>query len=92
MPESWKPGTGQRIERLYAWIATEADGGEGICGALFGLLQMPLIGADRERVESFRGYAEMIARERGCPVHLVEFRERVDHEPLALGQPTETRR
>src|ERR1700745_2265416 len=27
---SWKPQTGQKIERLYAWIAEEPDGGEGV--------------------------------------------------------------
>lgn len=36
MAESWKPGTGQTIDALYAWVATEPDGGEGVCSAQIG--------------------------------------------------------
>jgi hypothetical protein len=27
------PDTPQIIDALYAWVATEPDGGEGLCGA-----------------------------------------------------------
>lgn len=76
MPDrEWKAATGQKIEKLYAWVATEADGGEGVCGApIPGLGGMvPLIGADRARIESFRPYAEALRRMTGFPVRLKVF-------------------
>lgn len=77
MPDDreWKARTGQKIGKLYAWVAEESDGGEGvIAGALPGMPGMtPLIGADRERIESYRGYAEMIARKTGCRARLKVF-------------------
>jgi hypothetical protein len=80
----WKPGKGQKIERLYAWVATEPDGGEGVCGMtipeLGGLV--PLVGADRERIESLRIYAEQIRKASGCPTRLVEFSTRIDGDEL----------
>ena len=41
--------TGQRIERLYAFVALEADGGEGVAAGVIlpgTRLYMPLVGAD----------------------------------------------
>jgi hypothetical protein len=73
---AWKPGTGQKIERLYAWVATEPDGGEGVCSMLLGGVQMPLIGADMARVESLAPHAALVARMSGYPVRLVEFSTR----------------
>jgi hypothetical protein len=75
---AWKPGAGQKIERLYAWIATEADGGEGVCAMSLpdGKTLMPLVGADMERIESLRAHAGLVARISKCPVRLVEFSAR----------------
>jgi hypothetical protein len=76
MTRPWKPGEGQAIERLYAWIATEPDGGEGVCACLVGGVNMPLIGADLARVESLRPQARAVMLSAGCPVRLVEFSTR----------------
>lgn len=66
--------TPQRIDNLYAWIATEPDGGEGLCGAqIYGLGWAALVGADRERIESLRPFAEIIARDSGYPISLKVF-------------------
>lgn len=73
MSAAWKHSTGQKIERIYAWIATEADGGEGICSTMIGNMQMPMVGADRERVESLRPHAAALARELKIPVKLKLF-------------------
>ncbi len=47
-----KPGAGQKIERLFAWVSIEPDGGEGVLGASMRLqgrdMFVPLVGADRE--------------------------------------------
>jgi len=80
----WKPGKGQKIDKLYAWIATEPDGGEGVCAAHFGpaIGWAPLVGADRERIESYRQFAEEARKISGYPVRMVEFSTRVDGEDL----------
>jgi len=72
--ENWRPGQGLPIERLYAWVATEPDGGEGLCSVTtLALGTMPLIGADRERIESLRPHAEITRKLTGYPVRLVRF-------------------
>jgi hypothetical protein len=76
MANEWHPRKGQKIERLYAWVAEEADGGEGLCSMPLGDLTMPMIGADRERIESMREYAQRIASILGIPVRLIEFSTR----------------
>jgi hypothetical protein len=75
----WKPGTGQKIEKLYAWVAEEPDGGEGVCAmSVPGLGGMvPLIGADRARIESYRGHAHAVRVASGYPVRLKVFSEGV---------------
>lgn len=80
----WKPGKGQKIEKLYAWIATEADGGEGVCAMAAPTLGgiVPLVGADRARIESYRPYAEQVRKASGFPVRMVEFSTRIDGEEL----------
>ena len=75
-----KTGTGQTIERLYAWVGTAADGGEGIVAHPFAMtgidLFCPLVGADRVRIESYRSLARNLARKSGRPVRLIEFSTR----------------
>lgn len=48
----------QRIERLYAWIASRDDGQDGIPAVMSLAGPMPLVGADKDRIESFRRVAE----------------------------------
>jgi hypothetical protein len=43
---------------------------------------MPLIGADRERIESYRPLAKDIRRLSGLPIRMVEFSTRVDGDEL----------
>jgi hypothetical protein len=70
------------IDALYAWVATEPDGGEGVCSMQLGAVHMPLIGADMDRVKSLRARAEFVRRVSGCPVRLVRFSRREDLEEL----------
>lgn len=78
------PGkTHLKIEVIYAWVTTEPSGGEGIpaiateTGAI-----MPLVGADLDRIESFRYVAENMRKHTGYPVRLVRFSNREDLEEL----------
>ena len=74
MTEQWKARTGQTIDKLYAWIATEPDGGEGIISMMLPTgLSLPLIGADRERIEALRSYAESLQQATGYPVCMKMF-------------------
>lgn len=69
-----KARPGQRIEKLYAWVAEEPDGGEGILGSdLPGLGYVPLIGADRARIESYRSIAQAMGDKTGYPIRLKLF-------------------
>lgn len=76
------PHTPQTIDALYAWVATEPDGGEGIVAASIGEWMMPLVGADIDRIKSLRQFAETAHRQSGYPVHLVRFFGREDLEEL----------
>lgn len=84
MSQSWKPRTGQSIDALYAWIATEPDGGEGVIAAVLPGIPgiTPLIGADMDRIRSYRTFAMMARAETGYPVRLVRFSRRDDLEIL----------
>lgn len=62
-----------KIERLYAWIATDESGEDGIPALATPQGTMPMIGSDKARIESLRPRAEALAREEGYPVKLVEF-------------------
>ena len=63
-------------------MATEPDGGEGVCSAQLGEVHMPLVGADMDRIKSLRRYAELARAASGYPVRLVRFSRREDLEIL----------
>jgi hypothetical protein len=69
----WKPEKGLTIEKIYCWIGTDEDGGEGIIGAKVNGMWFMLAGADRERVESYRRDAAAIAQITRRPVKLKVF-------------------
>lgn len=74
MSDNWHHSTGQKIDKLYAWIATEADGGEGVISHTFpDFGTLPLIGADMERMESIRPLAQAIATRMRLTVKLKVF-------------------
>lgn len=64
-----------KITELYAWICTDASGEDGIPATwpdATGMV-MPLIGSDKERIESLRAMALSITTTRGFPVRLCKF-------------------
>jgi hypothetical protein len=66
-----------RIDELWAWISHDEEG-EGILG--FGAI--PLIGADQDRIESYRVHAQHIAKMSGKAVRLVRYTTRTEVETL----------
>lgn len=67
------------IDEMWAWVSSDDDG-EGILAASMVLagqqMMMPLVGADRARVESFRGLASQIAALEHRRVKLIRFSTR----------------
>lgn len=65
------------IGTLFAFIATDADGSEGITafegpdGVMY-----PMVGADMERVDDLKPIAQAIAKASDTPIHLVRFSKR----------------
>lgn len=57
--------SGKRIEELYAWVIFDpAEGDEGVPATLTmgdGIM-LPLMGADRDRIESLRPFAQAASR------------------------------
>ena len=73
MPDGRAPAP-KKIEELFAWVVTEPDGGEGIPAVtLPGIGTTPMIGGDRARIESLRGYALDVAAHLKLPAYLKRF-------------------
>lgn len=73
---------GFKIQTLHAFIATEADGTEGVIGAHINGMMMPFVAADPVRVDALRDRARDIARASGRPVVLAKFEIRTDLETI----------
>jgi len=83
------PGSlGFVIERLFAFVAVDAEGGEGVVGVphpFFGIV--PAIGADEARVRSLRPAVEELQRITGKRIQLVMFSTRTVIEELLPKEP-----
>jgi hypothetical protein len=62
-----------KVHEIWAYVAEDAAGEEGIIAYPTAMGVMPLLGADRQRVASLRRFAEAAARERGTRVELRRF-------------------
>lgn len=62
-----------KVHELWAYIAEDELGEEGIIAFQFESGPMPLIGADRERMASMRYLAELSANMHHKPVELRRF-------------------
>lgn len=71
-----------RILSMWAFVAVDEDGTEGVVGATTPLGFMPLVGADLARIESLKPYAQQVATVSGRPVTLAHFSVRTDQETL----------
>lgn len=65
----------KKITEMWAWVVTEADGGEGVPASnrIMPGHFIPLVGADEERVRSMQPHARGIADMMGLPLKLVRF-------------------
>jgi hypothetical protein len=74
-----------RIDQIWAFLSID-DGGEGVCSAPIGDMTLPLIAADKRRVDSLIPMAKKMARMFGKPIRLAKFSKREDVE---IYQPEE---
>jgi len=61
------------IKELYAFVAIDDEGGEGIPAQMINDMFMPLIGADFKRVECLLDLARNIATLTGVKIELRKF-------------------
>lgn len=68
-----------RIEQIWAFLSLD-EGGEGVCAAPMGQLTVPLIAADKRRLDDLYPLARGLANMFGKPVRLAKFGTRQDVE------------
>lgn len=73
-----------RIDELYAFIAQDADG-EGLPAFMHNGMMLPMVCADKARVDSLREMARMMARESGNKITLCRFSVREEIEVIEPG-------
>lgn len=71
-----------RIDSMFAFVAIDDDGTEGVIGVYTPDGWLPLVGADMERVQQLRPLAQMTAKQTGAPVLLLHFTQRTEVEVL----------
>lgn len=74
---------GARIDELFAYVSIDpADDIEGLVSAISPIGMIPLVGADAERMLSYRPAAEAAAQQTGQEIKLVRFTSRQEIETL----------
>jgi hypothetical protein len=66
-----------RIEVIWAALSLD-EGGEGVCAAPIGGMTLPLIAADKRRLDQIIPMARRVADLFGKPVRLAKFTKRED--------------
>ena len=73
-----------KIEKMFAFVATDDEGNEGVCGFnVGGAGWMPMVGADMAMVEKLRPMALATAEKSGQRIKLVLFTNREEVEEIA---------
>lgn len=66
-----------RIDTIWVFLAVDKEtGDEGVISMFKDGQHLPLVCADRRRIDSFRPLAQQIAKETGTTVRLVKFEVR----------------
>jgi hypothetical protein len=69
---------GKQIEQMWAWTTVDPqDDTEGVIGVHTPDGWLPLVGADRARMESVRPIVQSLAAQGGFTATLVQFTDRV---------------
>lgn len=74
---------GDRVNEVFAWLSVDQkDDCEGIIAGQAGTTLIPLVGADRDRIESYRSTAKAAAKQFNVTIKLVRFSEREELEVI----------
>jgi len=71
-----------KIEQMFAFIATDEKGDEGVCGFKGGDGWIPMVGADMAMVDKLRPIARMTAISTKTPIKLCVFTKREEVEEI----------
>lgn len=66
----------ERIDEVFAFVAVDTDGTEGVPAVGIGKMVMPLMGADTARMDSMMASAQEVTDKLGKQVELVVYRQR----------------
>lgn len=73
----------EKITEVYAFVSSDKDG-EGVVGqsmnTLFGMMFMPFVCADKDRMESLKPLAKKIAKEKNKKIKLIKLTHREEIE------------
>jgi hypothetical protein len=75
-----KGGVGFRIRELWAFLAVHDDNDEGVVGMLTPNGWVPMVVADKTRLDQLLPKARELARSQGKTIRLVRFHVRQDVE------------
>lgn len=78
MNERLPNGRFLKIDELYAFIAIDENGNEGIMSMFDGTTHIPLIGADTARLDSIRPLADEVTRVSGIKYEIRYFKRAYD--------------
>ena len=73
-----------KINEVWAYVSEDEKGNEGICGWLDEKTKqwLPMVCADKDRLESLRVLAIMIAKQTNKKIKIVKFSTREDVEEI----------
>ena len=66
------------INEMFAFVATEADGSEGVIASSVNGQWFPFVGADMNRVKSLYPLAKEVERDTGCKFKIMKFSKKED--------------
>lgn len=75
------PKTIQRIDEVFVFVTSDKDG-EGVPAFFDGTMMLPMVCADKARVDSLRSMAKQMARESGNKITLCRFSVREEIEVI----------
>lgn len=71
-----------QIHKVYAWIYTDNEGGEGVPAAFISGVPLPLIAFSERAARSLKPMARNLANQLGRPLTFVEFSVRTEIETI----------
>lgn len=62
-----------KIDKMYAFVATDPNGSEGVMGFMSDGVLVPMVGADMRRIDSLKPFADLIAQKAGVEYKILRF-------------------